>query len=204
MRAEIDALADVIPFLDKSDTGANLRGRLITNSDAWLPAWVTSNTLTLNKLPYVNKDAAIGFSFDDLVYNATALTPNPMALGNPLFAPLEGMVASLVSAAGSVGVMDASNNGVPTASYAVNTTIRDFTFNYLTWIGNADTAYDQIVDLALSDWNRLQILSLAIREKWYVDDYSVLDHSPTLDLGANRFFYTNFLRTYYSHDAYWS
>lgn len=203
LRLEIDALADVIPFLGNSDTGANLRGRMVTGENAWLPAWVEKNKTTLNQMPYVNQEGPIGFSFDDIVYHATALNPNPVAAGNPLFAPLEGMVASLTIAVGSTGALDVNNNGMPTASYAVNTTIREFTSNYTTWTENADAAYDQIVLLALTDWNRLRTLSEAIRTKWYVDDYSVLDHSPTLQLGANRFFYENFLRTYYSHDAYW-
>jgi hypothetical protein len=202
LRLEIDALADVIPFLGNSTTGANLRGRMVTDANAWMTAWVDKNKTTLSQMPYVNPDGQIGFSFDDIVYHATALAPNPVAAGNPLFAPLEGMVASLTIAVGSTGALDVNNNGVPTASYAVNTTIQDLTSNYSAWTENADAAYDQIVVLALSDWNRLQTLSQAIRTKWFVDDYSVLDHSPTLQLGANRFFYENFLRTYYSLDSY--
>jgi hypothetical protein len=203
LRAEFGALAQVLPFLGTSTTGANLLGRLIENDNAWMPAWVTSNTITLNQSPWVNQSGSIGFSFDDLVYQSSALTPNQAAQGNPLFAPIEGMLGGLVIAVGSTGAMDVNNNGVPTAGYAVNATIKDFVFNYVTWVGNADRAYDQIMDLAVSDWNRLQILSLAIKSKWFLDDYTVLDHSPTLQLGANRFFYTTFMRTYYSHDAYW-
>ncbi len=203
LRAEITALAQVLPFFGTSTTGANLLGRMIQNDNAWMPAWVTSNTITLNKLPYVNKTARLGFSFDDLVYQSSALTPNPMTADNPLLAPIEGLLGTLVIAVGSTGAMDVNNNGLPTPGYGVNTTINDFVVNYVTWVGHADRAYDQILDLAVSDWNRLQTLSLSIQNKWGIDDYSVLDHSPTLMLGANRFFYTTFMRTYYSHDAYW-
>lgn len=199
-------LADVVAVIDYlgDGGGVDLKSRLIEGNESAVLSLFSSVGDCLSDLNAPN-NTQVNADMSNILNMAGAIVSIFATIVAPEAAPVLAVASGVLWAAGSAGVVDTNNSGIPTPDYAILVTADELANNYRQYLSHADAAYDTLMDNILSDWYRLNTVAYATAHQWSLNNYVLPDSfTQTITDGAGRYFYSTLAGSVYSIDGFYS